>query len=237
MKEALIIGGTSGIGLSIAMNLELYDRIHIVGRVKPSIQLSDNIRFHKLELLNKDYSLLKEFQNIDTLIITAGFGRVALFEEIEEQEIIDLFMVNSIATIRIIKHFYQQLLNDENFYCVIIGSIAGFVSSPFLSVYGASKAAICKFIESVNVELIQHGSSNRILNVSPGLIKGTKFYNTENDINALHPLALEIINNMFQKNDLFIPNYDNTYRNVLKRYTSDFRTFGIQSYKYKQNKR
>jgi NADP-dependent 3-hydroxy acid dehydrogenase YdfG len=59
------------------------------------------------------------------------------------------------------------LLGKTDFYCGIMVSIAGFMSSPFFSVYGATKAALKIFIESVNVELIKSGTSNRILNISP----------------------------------------------------------------------
>ena len=46
-------------------------------------------------------------------------------------------------------------------------SIAGFMSSPFFSVYGATKAALKIFIESVNVELERADSPNRLLMSRP----------------------------------------------------------------------
>lgn len=114
-------------------------------------------------------------------------------------------------------------------------SIAGFMSSPFFAVYGATKAALKIFIESVNVELEKSGSCNRILNVSPGSIKGTSFNNGKTDLTALEILASDIIKNLKAKNDLFIPNYDEIYKDVLARYQSDFREEGRHSYDYKIN--
>lgn len=78
-------------------------------------------------------------------------------------------------------------------------SIAGFMSSPFFAVYGATKAALKIFIESVNVELEKSGSCNRILNVSPGSIKGTSFNNGKTDLTALEILASDIIKNLKAK--------------------------------------
>lgn len=109
------------------------------------------------------------------------------------------------------------------------------MSSPFFAVYGATKAALKIFIESVNVELEKSGSCNRILNVSPGSIKGTSFNNGKTDLTALEILASDIIKNLKAKNDLFIPNYDEIYKDVLARYQSDFREEGRHSYDYKIN--
>ena len=114
-----------------------------------------------------------------------------------------------------------------------MGSIAGFMSSPLFSVYGASKAALKIFIESVNVELLKAGTSNRILNVSPGSIKGTTFYNGTNDLSLTTGLASEIIHHLEAKDDLFIPLYEEVFQEVLQRYHKDFRAEGIHSYEYK----
>ena len=114
-------------------------------------------------------------------------------------------------------------------------SISGYLSSPFFSVYGASKAALRSFIESVNVELEKNGSTNRILNVSPGSIKGTSFNNGATDLSQTAALADAIIEKLHNREDLFIPQYDEIFRNVLERYHADFREEGRRSYDYKLN--
>ena len=87
----------------------------------------------------------------------------------------------------------------------IMGSIAGWISSPMFSVYAASKAAICRFVESINIELEQSGYQNRILNVSPGSIKGSRFNGEENHLPLMVALAEEIIFHLFNSETLFIP--------------------------------
>ena len=109
------------------------------------------------------------------------------------------------------------------------------MSSPFFAVYGATKAALKIFIESVNVELEKAGSSNRILNVSPGSIKGTSFNAGKTDLELTRQLADDIIAHIEAKDDLFIPQYDEVFRNVLERYHTDFREEGRHSYDYKLN--
>ena len=141
--------------------------------------------------------------------------------------------MNTISVLRIIKHFYDKLLSKEDFYCSVMVSIAGFMSSPFFSLYGATKAALKIFIESVNVELEKEGTNNRILNVSPGSIAGTSFNHGKTDLTITKSLAEEIIAKMETKEDLFIPKYNEVFHDVLERYHIDFRKEGLHSYDYK----
>lgn len=237
MKRILIVGGANGIGLSMAHVLAEKaetEKVYVVDKA----ELVEEFRHEKIEsvqfdLTSQDYSVFDQFQDIDGLIITAGFGRLALFKDIPEEMIASYFNVNTIPVIRIIKHFYDKLLSKEDFYCGVMVSIAGFMSSPFFSLYGATKAALKIFIESVNVELEKAGTSNRILNVSPGSIAGTSFNKGKTDLNITAALAKEIIAKIEAKEDLFIPKYDEVFHEVLERYHADFRKEGLHSYEYK----
>lgn len=237
MKRILIVGGANGIGLAMVMQLvqrEGTEKVYIVDKA----QLAEKYRNGKIEsfqfdLTNSDYSLFDSFTDIDGLIITAGFGRLALFKDVPEAMIATYFNVNTIPVIRIIKHFYEKLMGKDDFYCGVMVSIAGFMSSPFFSLYGATKAALKIFIESVNVELEKCGSANRILNVSPGSIKGTSFNGGATDLSETKKLAADIIQHIEDKDDLYIPRYDEVFHEVLERYHADFRKEGIHSYEYK----
>ena len=239
MKRILVVGGANGIGLSIATELAkrpTTEKIYIVDKA-PLLEeyKSGNIDSIQFDLTEKDYSFFDQFQDIDALMITAGFGRLALFKDMDESHIINSFNVNTVAIIRVIKHFYDKLMSKEDFYCGVMVSIAGFMSSPFFSVYGATKAALKIFIESVNVELEKAGTSNRILNVSPGSIKGTSFNQGKTDLTQTASLANDIIQHLDAKDDLFIPQYEEVFKHVLQRYHDDFRKEGLHSYNYKMN--
>lgn len=239
MKRVLIVGGANGIGLSIAKVLTAKsetEQVYIVDKAPLAEEYQEaKIKSFQFDLTSEDYSIFDKFADIDGLMITAGFGKLALFEDIDERIIPLYFNVNTIAVIRVIKHFYDRLLSNGDFCCGVMVSIAGFMSSPFFSLYGASKAALKIFIESVNVELEKAGSRNKILNISPGSIKGTSFNQGKTDLSLTEPLAKEIIEHMENKDDLFIPQYNEVYKEVLERYHSDFRAEGIHSYDYKVN--
>jgi glycerol-3-phosphate cytidylyltransferase len=183
--------------------------------------------------LNDDLSFLDNCKNIDTLIITAGFGRVTKFETIIDAEISNSFQVNTVSVIKILRFYYTKLQSSENFRCAVMCSIAGLVSSPLFALYSSTKAALCNFIESLNIELEMFGSNNRILNVSPGSIKGTKFNGGQNNIEETLPLAKEILLNMDAKNTIFIPLYNEVFKSVIEQYQTSPHEYGVHSYNYK----
>ena len=239
MKKILIVGGAGGIGLSMTVILtgrDSVEKVYVVDKAPfPPVYLTEKVEYHRFDLVSEDYSIFDSFQDIDTLIITAGFGKLALFKDIDEALISSYFNVNTIPVLRIIKHYYDKLLGADDFYCGVMVSIAGFMSSPFFSVYGATKAALKIFIESINVELEKAGSTNRVLNVSPGSIKGTGFTGGQTNLDDLNVLGTSILSEIEKKNDLFIPQYDTVYQEVLRRYHKDFRAEGRHSYDYKLN--
>ena len=242
MSRALVVGGANGIGLAIATLLaerQECDRVYIVDRVAVAAEHSNaKFCFAHFDLMSDDFSLFDDYQDVDMLVITAGFGHLAHFADVDEEYVMSSMTVNATAVMRILHHFYGRIAGDKPFYTAVMGSIAGFMSSPLFAVYGASKAALKIFIESLNVELEMSGTPNRILHVAPGAINGTSFYNGATDLSMTRELAEEIVVRMERGDDLYIPRYEEVYGEVLERYHRDFRAEGRHSYEYKmQSKR
>ena len=244
MKKALVVGGNSGIGLAMVLELlqKNYEHIYVVGKEEPQESdipsqmralFTERTTVVTLNLVNQEYQIFSDMQDIDTLIITAGFGRVAKFEDLCDVEITNLIKCNMLSAIRIIHQYYDKLQGNDDFYCAVLGSIAGHVASPLFSVYGAAKAGLCSFIENLNIELEYFGSNNRILDVSPGSLKGTNFNGDGNDLSLISGLAKDILAKMYAKEQLYIPQYDAVYRDVIERYTDDGHAFGLESCDYK----
>ena len=239
MKKAIVIGGSNGIGLSVAKQLisRGYYAI-ILDKVAPSGgELSaDSYTYTKCDLSEDNEALYTELagdSDVQVLMITAGYGRVADFEYLHTAEIQNMMQVNAVSAIKIIRRFYDRISSGEQFFSGVMGSVAGWVSSPAFSVYAASKAALCRFVESVNIELEVKGTKNRILNVSPGSIKGTKFHGGENDPALTDALACEITDKLLSGETLYIPDYESVYRGVIERYREDAHEYGMHSYRYK----
>lgn len=240
MKKAVVIGGSNGIGLAITKNLIASGHyVYIVDRHAPEegVLIKGAFCYQFGDLLDLNEDLITTYAGdaeIGLLMITAGFGRVADFEFFHTSEIRNMMMVNATATIEILRLFYNRIKGTAPFYCGVMGSISGLLSSPSAAVYAASKAAVCRLIESVNIELEMAGTNNRILNVSPASFKGSRFYGGQNQLELLEGLAQEIIDHLLNRDTIFIPHYEDTFKTVLNRYHNDPHGYGIHSYQYKK---
>ena len=240
-KKALVIGGSNGVGLAISKlliergyNLEICD----ISKPEESVLDQNRFRHNYCDLLDFDedlfYSLASD-RDIELLMVTAGIGRVADFQFHHTAEIEKMLTVDTVATIKIFRIFYDRIMGDKSFYAGVLGSIAGWMSSPSAAVYAAAKAGVVRFVESVNIELEEYGSNNRILDVSPASFKGSRFYGGKNDLSFTRPLAEQILEHLFNRDTRFIPQYEETYKSILGRYTADPHEYGLHSYEYKKN--
>ena len=239
MKKALVVGGSNGMGLAVSTLLSQKGyAVTILDKLAPQPELLPtaceyvpcDLRFFPQDLV-EGYAADPE---LELLFISAGYGRVAEFEYHHIAEIDGMMQVNAVSALKLLRIFYDRLLDSENpFYCGIMGSISGMLSSPMTAVYAASKAAVCRFVESVNVELEEKGTKNRILNVSPGSFAGSRFNGGQNDLSLLTGLAEQILERLFAREEIFIPEYDTVFRDVLARYHANPQEFGRSSYAYK----
>lgn len=238
--RALVVGGSSGVGLSIVLNMagrKTCDRVYVLDKALfPEAYKSAKIVSTVCDLSLGDYSCLEKIDDIDALYITAGFGHLKFFQELSESYIHNSFSVNSEAPIQIIRHYYGRMLAEKSFTCAVMVSIAGRLSSPLFSVYSATKAALSKFIEALNVELDVQGSKNRILEVSPGSLKGTGFTGRTSQPELTAALADEIISRAENHEELFIPQYEEVFKGVIARYEADAHKYGVESYWYKKKR-
>ncbi len=241
MKKAVVVGGSSGIGLAISKRLaEQGYYVEIFSRSSPEEGILDpgSFRHSYCDLTFFDESVFAPLvtdEEAELLMVTAGIGRIADFQAHHTAEIEKIMTVDAVSTIKLLRVFYDRILSDRTFYTGVMGSISGWLSSPAATVYSAAKASVVRFVESVNIELECAGTDNRVLDVSPAAFKGSRFYGGENDLSVLEPLADEILQHLFAGDTRFIPQYEEIFKGVLTRYHNDPHEYGLHSYQYKKN--
>ncbi len=239
-KKAVVIGGSSGIGLAVSRELiALGYFVEICSRSKPDAGILQDDRYRHcycdLTDFNEDlFRQLAEDKETEILMITAGVGRVADFRAHHLAEIDRMLTVDLLSAVKAIRIFYDRIISSDPFYSGVVSSISGHLCSPAASVYSAAKAGVSRFVESVNIELEVSGTSNRILDVSPAFFPGSRFYGGENDLSLTMPLARVILTELFERETLFIPQYEETFKDVLERYHEDPHGYGLYSYEYKK---
>ncbi len=179
-KVAIITGGSSGIGFSLAEAfLKEGCKVVISGREEKRLKEAEL----KLSQISKDvFSIqgdvsiesdckflvnetVKRFGGIDVLVNNAGISMRALFSDTDLDVIRKLMNINFYGAIYCSKFALPFLLANRG-SIVGISSIAGKIGLPARTGYSASKFAMEGFLESLRTENLNTGL--HVLTVCPG---------------------------------------------------------------------
>jgi short-subunit dehydrogenase len=100
---------------------------------------------------------LATFGRIDVVVNNAGYGMTGTVEETGAHDIRNIFNVNVLATIDVVKRVLPVMRNQKSGYIINIGSVAGFVGAPGWAVYSATKAAVAAFSEVIALDVKEFG--------------------------------------------------------------------------------
>jgi NAD(P)-dependent dehydrogenase (short-subunit alcohol dehydrogenase family) len=176
-KVAVITGGTAGIGLATAkLFVKEGAYVFIMGRRKKELdeavkEIGGNVSgvqgdVAKLADLDCLYEAVKAKGTIDIVFANAGVGEFAPLGSITEEHFDKLFGINVRGVLFTVQKALP-LLNDGG-SIILTGSAAGVKGVPAFGVYGATKAAIRRFVRSWAVELKDRRIRSNV--VSPGPI-------------------------------------------------------------------
>lgn len=189
-KTALITGASSGIGAAFANRLAAEGtHLILVARSEEKLRAiaSKLASQHHIraEVIVADLSstgaaraVFEETQQrgltVDILINNAGFGTYGPFDTLdagrEQQEI----MLNVAALVDLTHHFLPLMLTRHQGIIINVASLAAFQPTPYMAVYGATKAFVLSFSEALWGEYSTKGI--RVLALSPGETT-TEFFN------------------------------------------------------------
>lgn len=186
-KTAIIIGGSSDIGLVIAQqmardgyNLALTYNTH---KIDEEIFKNDrvDVKTYKLDLTDSDkikdffVKVQKDFKYFDTLVFCAGVAQKrAIVFDVKDEEIDNIFEVNIKSAIKCVREFTKITVNKNPSNIVLVGSFVEKTGCSCESVYTSTKSGLSGLCKSLSSEL---GSMQvRINVVAPGFIN-TKMNN------------------------------------------------------------
>jgi NAD(P)-dependent dehydrogenase (short-subunit alcohol dehydrogenase family) len=169
-KVWYITGASQGLGLTLVKKLlaggfRVAATSRNVQALEKAVGFTDSERFIPLSVdLSKldsiDESIqqtLKAFGRIDVVVNNAGYGMTSTVEEISDQDIRNIFEVNVLATINVVKKVLPVMRTQRSGYIINMGSVAGFVGASGWSVYSATKAAVAAFSEVLALDIKEFG--------------------------------------------------------------------------------
>jgi len=164
MKNAVVTGGASGIGLEfVKLLIDDNYKVFIVDNNKENLDgLHNIIRSDKFQPIKLDLSKVTspkiiheklKKENIDVLINNAGFGTFGKFYKTKWERDAEMINLHVLNTAHLTKLFLKDMIKRNDGKILNISSVAAFQPGPMMSLYYATKAFILHFTEAISNEV------------------------------------------------------------------------------------
>jgi len=183
-KVAVVIGGTSGIGLAIAKGMaeagadvvptsRRPEQVEsaasdIESRGRKTLRISSDVS-DRASLQNVLDESIKAFGKVDILVNSAGRTKRAPTLEFTEEDWNNIIDTNLTGTLRAAQVFGRHMLERKYGSIINIASLSTFVALYEVAAYSASKAAVASLTKSLAIEWSQHGV--RVNAIAPGVFR------------------------------------------------------------------
>ncbi|WP_221179352.1 oxidoreductase [Streptomyces botrytidirepellens] len=161
---ALVTGASSGIGKAAALAL-VEAGFDVVGTSRDTSRAAplDGVTFLDLDVASDAsvtavvQQVIDRFGRIDVLVNNAGMGLMGAAEENSVAQAQGVFDVNVFGVMRMVKAVLPHMRARGRGRIINLSSVLGFLPSPYMAVYAASKHAIEGYSESLDHEIREHG--------------------------------------------------------------------------------
>ncbi len=152
MKNIVIIGCGSGIGLSTAKILSENHKIIGISRTfNPELQ-HPNIEFHEMDILSGNLDGLTFPERVDGLMYAPGSINLKPFSRLTEDDFKNDFEINVLGAVKCIQKLLPNLKKPESSSIILYSSVAAKLGMPFHASVAASKSAVEGLVKSLAAE-------------------------------------------------------------------------------------
>jgi NAD(P)-dependent dehydrogenase (short-subunit alcohol dehydrogenase family) len=141
MKNILVIGGSTGIGLQLVKNMSANNRVFATYNQHPTDNFN-NATFHPLNVLDSQFDLSFLPETIDGIAYCVGAINLKPFARISEDDFINDYKKQVGGAIRIIQALLPKLKMAEQASIVLFSTIAVQTGFSFHTLVASSKGAI-----------------------------------------------------------------------------------------------
>ena len=178
MKNILLIGGSYGIGLAIAKELQYENKVVVASRTDENI--SDlHVTYIPFDATTDTLDLTKLPEVIDGLVYCPGSINLRPFKGIKPEQFENDLQINFIGLVKVIQTILPNLTASNQSSIVLFSSVAASMGMPFHTSIAASKGAIESFAKALAAE---YAPKMRVNVIAPSLTDtplASKFLNSE----------------------------------------------------------
>ena len=178
-KKALVTGSTAGIGYAIAKGLAK-EGAHVIINGRKAEAIADAIKQIKETTGNENISgivadfskkeeidhLLKEIDDVDILVNNVGIFNQVDFEDITDEEWLEMFEINVMSGVRLSRHYFPKMLQKNEGRIIFISSESALNIPTEMVHYGFSKTA--QLAISRGLARLSKGTNVTVNSVLPG---------------------------------------------------------------------
>lgn len=174
MKKVLITGARSGIIYPVIQMLKenyfVYVTVHTDSElkyIKKMYKSDKNVICMKFDI-TKDLKKIDDL-DIDVLVCNAASAESGSLLELDVDKVRNNFEVNVFSNLSLIQKAFFKMANKKNGKIIIISSLIGKFSLPFLGSYAGSKAALSSMARAMYYESLLLDFNLDIVLIEPGL--------------------------------------------------------------------
>jgi 3-oxoacyl-[acyl-carrier protein] reductase len=178
MKNILLIGGSYGIGLAIAKELENNNRIFVASRTSEGLT-GLNVTHIPFDASTDTLDTSKLPAVIDGLVYCPGSINLRPFRGLKIETFESDLKINFIDMVKIVQTLLPQLTASNQSSIVLFSTVAASMGMPFHTSVAASKAAVEGFAKALAAE---YAPKIRVNVIAPSLTNtplADKFLNNE----------------------------------------------------------
>ncbi|MEU7885007.1 SDR family NAD(P)-dependent oxidoreductase [Microbispora bryophytorum] len=208
-RTVLIVGGTSGIGLELAHRFAKNGNTVVAGGRKP--EPLDGLQSVQIDVtdpasvLRARDEVLAAHPDLDVVVTMSG---ALLTEDLRDPAHItdaeNMVATNLLGTIRVIDAFTPHLIGRGAGTIITVSSGIAFLPFPLMATYGATKAAVHSYTESLRAHLVGTGvevaelvppavATPAMAKLNPAAVPVDDYLDEVMELLAVEPTTREII--------------------------------------------